>query len=176
LPWRDQFRRAFARAAAVLVLSVLVVGGYWALRPNNPFLKHDGPLSKVVVAPPGSIGIAMAKAAASVPGAKPSVVLIVGNVAFVGLDPRAGGQSEARVAGAVRRSVGPWPSDEARVNDPTSRAIAKVYVTADAEVVTGLTNAARRLLAGEPLAAVLPDLLPFILRVNGLKPPPALKP
>ncbi|MHB0884571.1 MAG: hypothetical protein ACYC6V_05735 [Bacillota bacterium] len=184
LTWTIQAgRRVWARAikepggrtgglvVGALAFLVIVAALFLAFRPTGPFFKRGTPPPGVVVSPATPTGSTLAAAAAAVPGARPVIVLVAGNTAFVGLDP---GQArrgiEPRVASAVRRAAGPWPSDEARINDPAAPAIARVYVTAEAKAVDGLTAAGRRLLAGEPLATVVADLVPVFLSVGGVAP------
>ncbi len=173
--WERTLNEPGARTGGVvaggLVFVVIVAALFLAFRPSGPFFKRGAPPPGVVVAPATPTGSALAAAAAAVPGARPVIVLVAGNTAFVGLDPdRALRGIEPRVAAAVRRAAGPWPSDERRINDPAAPAIAQVYVTAEAKAVDALTAAGRRLLAGEPLAAVLPDLVPAFLSLGGVAP------
>lgn len=164
-------------ATGALVFLVVVTALFLVARPSGPFFKPGTPPPGVVVAPATPTGSALAAAAATVPGATPVVVLVAGNTAFVGLTPgRVSSGTEARVAAAVQRAAGAWPSDERPINNPSAPAIAQVYVTAEAKAVDGLTTAGRRLLAGEPLAAVLSDLVPVFLSIGGVTPAAARGP
>ncbi|MHB8926269.1 MAG: hypothetical protein ACYC9Q_01220 [Bacillota bacterium] len=171
---REPQARTGGMAVAALVVVVVAVAAFSALRPSGPFYRRGAPPPGVIVAPATTTGTAAASAAAAVPGAGPVIVLTAGNAVFIGLEPaRAQSGVEPRVAAAVRRVMGPWPSDEGRVNDNAGPAIAQVYVTAEAKAVDGLMAAGRRLLAREPLAAVIPDLVPLFIALNGLGPPAA---
>ncbi|HEY3314107.1 MAG TPA: hypothetical protein VGL40_02325 [Bacillota bacterium] len=170
--WR-QFARRRGHRPAALTAGVALVAAVGLLTVavrlvGPPLLKRGLPAGNVLIAPTTPNAQKAAQAAARVRGARPVVVVSIGNTIVVGLDPKATpAASIPRVVEGVRRALGPFPRDEGAINDPANPSIAQVYATTDAAAVQGLTSLAQHLNGGAPLASLIGDLIPLLRTAAG---------